>query len=226
LEPPLLFRAREGRSWFSRRTFGCFRWLSTLAYSEVVVPAARRVVFVESLIDERQAALARAYREAGTELPNFLEIARRCGGRSRRYARASCCRDGSTRPATGAHSAQLPVSVRTPPARPVEPARDRAYRRDRHAQLAGDRRPTHALPAQPRDLTDPLRRDAMLATLGRRAAVTQFRRAAASVACQPAIALPLRYAGRRGRFHHPPTQFLDPLHQQASTLRRQARILV
>src|ERR1700730_4732483 len=45
LEPPLLFRAREGRSWFSRRTFGCFRWLSTLAYHEVVVPAARRVVF-------------------------------------------------------------------------------------------------------------------------------------------------------------------------------------
>jgi len=35
-----------------------------------------------------------------------------------------------------------------------------------------------------------------------------------------------RLNSRLGRFHHPPTEFLDPPHQQESTLRRQARILV
>jgi hypothetical protein len=32
--------------------------------------------------------------------------------------------------------------------------------------------------------------------------------------------------GRFGRFQHPPTQLVDPSHQQESTLRRQPRILV
>jgi hypothetical protein len=38
--------------------------------------------------------------------------------------------------------------------------------------------------------------------------------------------LPLRYAGRFGRFRYAPTKLFDPSHQQASTLGRQARILM
>jgi len=87
----------------------------------------------------------------------------------------------------------------------AEPAQDRTHRRDRHAQLAGNRGPTHPLPPQRRDLADPLRGDAVLATPRRRAAVAQLRRATASAAGQPAIALPLRYAGCFGRFRYPPT---------------------
>jgi hypothetical protein len=66
----------------------------------------------------------------------------------------------------------------------------------------------------------------MLATTRRRTAIAQRRGAAASVSGQPAIALPLRYTGRVGRFRHLPPEFLDPSHQQASTLWRQAGILV
>src|ERR1700751_1879880 len=56
--------------------------------------------------------------------------------------------------------------------------------------------------------------DAVLATAGCRAAVAQLRLAATAVACQPAIALPLRDAGRFGRFCHSPTKLFDPPHQQ------------
>src|SRR5262249_25494067 len=71
----------------------------------------------------------------------------------------------------------------------TEPPQDRTHRRDRHAKLAGDRRPTHPLPPQRRELTDPLRAHAMLATTRRRTAVVQRRGAAASVSGQPAIAI-------------------------------------
>jgi hypothetical protein len=92
--------------------------------------------------------------------------------------------------------------------------------------LAGNNRPAHPLPPQSRDLADPFRGNTVPATPWRRTAVTQLCRATASVAGQPAIALPLRYAGRFGRFRHSPTKLFDPSHQQESTLGRQARILM
>jgi hypothetical protein len=108
----------------------------------------------------------------------------------------------------------------------TEPAQDGAHRRHWHAELTGDCWPAHAMPPQRRDLGDPLGIDAMLATPGPRAAVTQRRRAVHAVARQPAIALPLRDAGRSRRCRHPPIELVDPPHQPQSTLRRQARILV
>ena len=107
-----------------------------------------------------------------------------------------------------------------------EPAQDRADRGNRHAQLARNRRPAHPLLPQALDLADPFGADAVLAALRRRAAVGQRRGPAASVPREPAIALPFRnpccYCSRR----KPPAATLNPLHQQESTGRRQARILM
>jgi hypothetical protein len=107
-----------------------------------------------------------------------------------------------------------------------EPAQHRSHGRDRHAELAGDCRPAQALPPQSGDRGDPLGIQAVPAAYRRRAAVPQRRRTTAAIPRQPAIPLPLRYAGGFGRLGHPPTHRRDPLHQQESTLRRQPRILV
>jgi len=108
----------------------------------------------------------------------------------------------------------------------TQAAQNDADRGDRHGQLAGDRRATHPPLPQALDLADPLSTNAMLALMRGRAAVGQRRGAAAAVARQPAIALPLRNPGRVGGIDYPPTLLGDPPHQQVSTLRRQPRILV
>ena len=108
----------------------------------------------------------------------------------------------------------------------TEPAKDRADRGNRHAQLSCNGRSAHPLPPQARDLANPFGADAVFAALRRRAAVGQCRCTAASVPRQPAIALPFRNPCRyRGR-GKPPAATLNPLHQQESTWWRQARILV
>jgi hypothetical protein len=95
----------------------------------------------------------------------------------------------------------------------------------RLGRLATRLRLAQALPPQPGDLRDPLGADAMLAASRSRTAVTQRRRPAAAVTAQPAIALPLRQTGGLGRLCHPPTAFVDPPHQQESTLRRNRAFL-
>ncbi len=91
----------------------------------------------------------------------------------------------------------------------AQAAQNGADRGDRHVQLPRYSRAAHPLPA-----------------LRGRAAVGQRRWTAASVARQPAIALPLRNSRRFRRVSNPPTLLGYPPHQQESTLRRQPRILV
>src|SRR5438067_8891757 len=108
----------------------------------------------------------------------------------------------------------------------TEPAQDRADRGNRHAQLSRNGRSAHPLPPQAVDLANPFGADAVFAALRCRAAIGQCRYAAASVPRQPAIALPFRNPGCYGGRREPPAATLNPLHQQESTWRRQARILV
>jgi hypothetical protein len=105
-------------------------------------------------------------------------------------------------------------------------AQDSADGRDSHTQLACDRRAAQALPPQELDLGHALGGHLMLTVLRCRAAVDQRRRPAGAVAREPAVRLPLRQSGRAGSHRHRPALFGHPLHQQASTLGRQTRILV
>lgn len=105
-------------------------------------------------------------------------------------------------------------------------AQHRSHARHRHVQLAGNRRAAHSLPPQALNLLDPFGVKTVLAAVRRRAAVGQRRLTPGPITGQPAIASPHRDPGRLGRIRYLPTLNLDPLHQQESTRRGQARILV
>jgi hypothetical protein len=107
-----------------------------------------------------------------------------------------------------------------------ETAQNAADRRDRHGQLARDRRAAQALPPPALDLGHAHVRHLVGTLLRRRAPVDQRRGPAVPIAREPAVSLSLRQSRSAGSRPHRPALFDHPLHQQESTLRHQTRILV
>ena len=108
-----------------------------------------------------------------------------------------------------------------------ETAQDAADRRDRHGQLARDRRAAQALPPPALDLGHARGRHLVATVLAApscgRSAPPSRRRDSARASGKPAVPT----VPQRRRPTPPSSPGLDhPLHQQESTLRRQTRILV
>ena len=108
----------------------------------------------------------------------------------------------------------------------TEPAQHGADGRARQTKLTRDLRTGAPLAAQALDRGQSVRVGAVRASGGRRTPVPQGKFAARPMPCQPTKRLSKGDPGGSGRISHPPPIGADALHQQGSTLWRQARILV
>jgi hypothetical protein len=92
-------------------------------------------------------------------------------------------------------------------------AQNAADRRDRHGKLTRDRRTAQTLPPPVLDLGHARGRHLVGTVLRRRAPVDQRRRAAVTIAREPAVSLSLRQSRSASGQSHRPILVRDPLHQ-------------